>query len=107
MERKRALIVLVQQYKIISQFLPVPSLRVPEEAVPLLTTVCVPLLIWVYSENVFGTSRNDNTTGNNGKRNDKVQTQFSFEVFFTLSEIAGHQLLYTDKNNPSYKHAVL
>ena len=39
-----------------------------------LTTACAPPPILVYSENDFGTSRNDNTTGNNGKRDNKVQT---------------------------------
>ena len=36
-------------------------------AVPLLTTVCAPL-ISVYSEYVYGILRNDKTTGNNGKK---------------------------------------
>ena len=42
----------------------------------------------------FGASRNDKTTGNNGKRNNIFQTWFSFEVFSIVCKIAGHQLLY-------------
>ena len=55
-------------------FLPVPSLQVSGENVPPLTAACALPPISVYSENVFGTSRKDNTTGNNGKRDNKVQT---------------------------------
>ena len=53
--------------------------------------LCPPIL--VYSEYVFGTSPNDETTGNNRKRNNNVQA-FSFEGFSILCEIAGPQLLY-------------
>ena len=61
-------------------------------AVPLLTPACPP--ISVYSERFFGASRNDRTTGNNGKRNNNFQTRFSFEVFSIVCKSAGHQLLY-------------
>ena len=43
---------------------------------------------------VFGTSRLDKKTDNDGKRNNYVQTQFSFDVFTILWEIANKQLLY-------------
>ena len=51
-------------------------------------------LISVHSEYIFGTSHKDKTTGNNGKKNNNVQTSFSLEVFSILCKIAGHQLLY-------------
>ena len=54
--------------------------------------LCPPILI--HSECFFGASRNDKTTGNNGKRNNNFQTWFSFEVFLIVCKIAGHQLLY-------------
>ena len=40
----------------------------------LLNDCLCPLPISVYSESVFGTSRYGNTTGNNGTRDNKVQT---------------------------------
>ena len=54
----------------------------------------VPPPILVHSECFFGASRNDKTTGNNGKRKNNFQTWFSFEVFSIVCKIAGHQLLY-------------
>ena len=57
------------------------------------TTACAPPIL-VHSECFFGSSRNDKTTGNNGKRNNNFQTWFSFEVFSIVCKIAGHQLLY-------------
>ena len=38
-----------------------------------LMTACAPLPISVYSNYFFEASRNDKTTGNNGKRNNNVQ----------------------------------
>ena len=38
------------------------------------TTACALPPISVHSEYIFGTSRNDKTTGNNGKKNNNVQT---------------------------------
>ena len=54
--------------------------------------LCPP--IFVHSECFFGASRNDKTTGNNGKRKNTFQTWFSFEVFSIVCKSAGHQLLY-------------
>ena len=64
----------------------------PGGRAPPLTTACAPL-ISAYSEYVFGISRNDKTTYDNGKRNNNVQALFSFKVFSILREIAGNQLL--------------
>ena len=55
---------------------------------------CLCSLISIYSKCVVGTSRNGRTTGNNGRRNNNVQTYFSFDVFPILREIFGHQLQY-------------
>ena len=61
-------------------------------AVPPNDCLCPPIL--VHSECFFGASRNDKTTGNNGKRNNNFETWFSFEVFSIVCKIAGHQLLH-------------
>ena len=54
---------------------------------------CLCLPFRFTQNSVFRTSLNDKTTHNNGKRNNYVQTKFSFDVFSILSEIAGNQLL--------------
>ena len=59
---------------------------------PLIDCFCP--LFWFTQNTVFGTSSNDKTTDNDGKRNNYVQTSFSFDVFSILCEIAGNQLLY-------------
>ena len=57
---------------------------------PLNGCLCLPIL--VYSNTVFGTSRNDKTTDNDRKRINYVK--HSSPLTFILCEIAGNQLLY-------------
>ena len=57
-----------------------------------LTTACAPPHFG-HSECFFGASRNDKTTGNDGKRNNNFQTSFSFKVFLVVCKITGNQLL--------------
>ena len=57
---------------------------------PLNGCLCLPIL--VYSNTVFGTSRNDKTTDNDSKRINYVK--HSSPLSFILCEIAGNQLLY-------------
>ena len=70
----------------------VPSLRGGQEGpCPPNWCLCPPLR--VTQNTVLGTSFNDKTTHNDGKRNNCVQTLLSFDVFSILCEIAVNQLL--------------
>ena len=72
--------------------LPVPSLRGARGVRAPPTTACAPHFGLLRI--LFGASRSDTTTGNNGKRNNNVLSLFLFEVFSILYEIAGNLYEY-------------